>query len=37
MDELRHIHLGAVKPQRSVLAELDAAYAEAVERQAARA
>lgn len=37
MDELRHIHLGAVKPQRSVLAELDAAYAEAVERQAERA
>ena len=32
MDELRHIHMGAPKPQRSVLAELDAAYAAAVER-----
>lgn len=26
MAELRHLHLGAPKPQRSVLAELDAAY-----------
>lgn len=26
MDELRHMHLGAPKPRRSVLAELDAAY-----------
>lgn len=26
MDELRHLHLGAPAPRRSVLAELDAAY-----------
>ena len=31
--ELRHLHLGAPKPQRSVLAELDAAYQAALARQ----
>ncbi len=35
MDELRFMHLGAVKPQRSVLAELDAAYQAAVKSTAA--
>ncbi|MEO7222463.1 MAG: helix-turn-helix domain-containing protein [Devosia sp.] len=35
MDELRHMHLGAPKPQRSVLAELDAAYQAAVKAAAA--
>jgi DNA-binding HxlR family transcriptional regulator len=35
MDELRHMHLGAPKPQRSVLAELDAAYRAAVKSTAA--
>jgi len=30
MDELRHIHLGARKPARSVFAELTAAYEQAV-------
>lgn len=30
MDELRYLHLGAPKPARSVLAELDAAYLAAV-------
>lgn len=37
MDELRHLHLGAPAPSRSVLAELDRAYAEAASRQAAGA
>ena len=37
MDELRYLHLGAARPQRSVLAELDAAYEAAVERKAALA
>lgn len=31
MDELRHLNLGAPKPKRSVLAELDRAYRTAVE------
>jgi DNA-binding HxlR family transcriptional regulator len=35
MDELRHIHLGAAKPKRSVHAELEAAYQEAVDAQTA--
>jgi DNA-binding HxlR family transcriptional regulator len=35
MDELRYLHLGAPKPLRSVLAELNAAYEAAVERQRA--
>lgn len=30
MDELRHLHLGARRPARSVFAELQAAYAKAV-------
>ena len=30
MDELRHLHLGAPKPRRSVLAVLEAAYEAAV-------
>jgi hypothetical protein len=33
MDELRHLHLGAPKPKRSVLAELEAAYQKAVDNQ----
>jgi DNA-binding HxlR family transcriptional regulator len=32
MEELRHLHLGAPKPARSVLAELQAAYEEVVAR-----
>jgi hypothetical protein len=32
--ELRHLHLGAPKPARSVLAELNAAYQRAVELRA---
>ena len=28
-DELRHLHLGAIKPQRSVMAEMQASYLEA--------
>ena len=36
-EELRHLHLGAPKPARSVLAELNAAYEAAVARQAAHA
>ena len=32
MDELRHLHLGAEKPSRSVLAELNDAHRQAVER-----
>ena len=35
MEELRHLHLGAPKPARSVLAEIDAAYQAAVTRQKA--
>lgn len=31
MDELRHIHLGAPAPQRSAIAQMEAAYREAVE------
>ena len=34
MAELRHLHLGAPQPARSVLAELDAAYHRAVSLQA---
>jgi DNA-binding HxlR family transcriptional regulator len=34
MEELRHIHLGAPKPKRSVLAELEVAYQKAVDAQA---
>ena len=34
MKELRHLHLGGVKPERSVLAELDAAYEAAVAKRA---
>lgn len=33
MDELRHLHLGAPPPLRSVLAELQAAYENAMERR----
>lgn len=33
MDELRHMHLGAAPPQRSVLAELNAAYEAACAKQ----
>lgn len=33
MDELRHIHLGAPAPKRSVLAVLEAAYERAVDAQ----
>ena len=36
-DELRHLHLGAPKPRRSVLAELDAAVARAIADAAAKA
>ena len=36
MDELRHIHLGAPKPRRSVLAELQAAYERVVAENAAK-
>lgn len=32
MAELRHLHLGAPAPRRSVLAELDAAYREAAQK-----
>jgi hypothetical protein len=32
MAELRHLHLGALKPGRSVLAELDAAYQAAAQK-----
>ena len=35
MAELRHLHLGAPRPERSVLDELTAAYRAAVERQRA--
>lgn len=35
MQELRYMHLGAPKPRRSVLAELDAAYEAAVAKQSA--
>ena len=35
MNELRHIHLGAPAPKRSVLAVLEAAYQRAVDAQAA--
>lgn len=34
MDELRHLHLGARRPARSVFAELQAAYEKAVARKA---
>jgi DNA-binding HxlR family transcriptional regulator len=34
MDELRHLHLGAPPPRRSVLAELDRAYVRAAEARA---
>jgi DNA-binding HxlR family transcriptional regulator len=34
MAELRHLHLGAPKPERSVFAELQAAYEAAVAREA---
>jgi DNA-binding HxlR family transcriptional regulator len=34
MDELRHLHVGAPRPARSVFAELQAAYAKAVARRA---
>jgi DNA-binding HxlR family transcriptional regulator len=34
MDELRHLHLGAPEPERSALAELQAAYQAVVARQA---
>ena len=34
MDELRHLHLGAPAPKRSVLGELRAAYLETVARKA---
>lgn len=34
MEELRHFHLGAPQPERSVLAELNAAYEAAVAREA---
>lgn len=34
MDELRHLHLGAPRPDRSVFAELQAAYLEALARKA---
>lgn len=34
MDELRHLHLGAPAPERSVLTELQAAYQGVVARQA---
>ena len=30
MDELRHLHLGAARPKRSVFAELQAAYEKAI-------
>lgn len=33
MAELRHLHLGAPKPERSALAQMDAAYREAVLKQ----
>jgi DNA-binding HxlR family transcriptional regulator len=36
MDELRHLHLGAPKPRRSVLGELEAAYQAAVAAQPGR-
>jgi len=36
MEELRHIHLGAPKPRRSVLAELQAAYERVVAENAAK-
>lgn len=35
MDELRHLHLGAPEPKRSVMAELEAAYEAAVAANAA--
>jgi DNA-binding HxlR family transcriptional regulator len=34
MDELRHLHLGAPRPARSVFGELQAAYAKAMARRA---
>jgi hypothetical protein len=34
MDELRHLHLGAPRPARSVFGELQAAYEKAVTRRA---
>ncbi len=34
MDELRHLHLGARRPKRSVLAELQAAYELVMQRKA---
>ncbi|HVX98407.1 MAG TPA: hypothetical protein VHA55_01290 [Pseudorhodoplanes sp.] len=36
MEELRHLHLGAPRPQRSVFAELQAAYEKALARRARR-
>jgi hypothetical protein len=30
MDELRHLHLGAPRPERSVFGELRAAYEQAI-------
>ena len=36
MDELRHLHLGARRPSRSVFAELQAAYEKAVAQRARR-
>lgn len=36
MDELRHLHLGARRPARSVFAELQAAYEKAVARRRRR-
>jgi DNA-binding HxlR family transcriptional regulator len=37
MDELRHLHLGAPRPPRSVLGELRAAYEKALARQTRQA
>jgi hypothetical protein len=34
MDELRHLHLGARRPRRSVFGELRAAYEKALARRA---
>jgi hypothetical protein len=33
MDDLRHLHLGARRPRRSVFGELHAAYAKALARR----
>ena len=37
MEELRHLHLGAPAPQRSVFGELQAAYLETLARKAEEA